>query len=70
MVTLRTRKKLQVNGHRYGQERHGAQLTNHEVELIRQLHEQGMPQKDVAAKFEKSRGYVSKIVNFRKRQRG
>lgn len=47
---------------RRSQGRHRLKLTDHEVELMRQLDDDGMPQKVIAEKFEISVGHVSKIV--------
>jgi len=49
---------------RPGQDHPLAKLTNHEVELIRQLAEGGMPQTQIAAKFGISKSQVSKIVHY------
>lgn len=49
-------------------QRHGrSKLTDHEVELMREMHESGMAEKDLAEKFEISRSQVCKLVNFKQR---
>lgn len=52
------------NGWRVGGTHHNAKLTDHDVELIRQLHEGGMKCSEIARKFECSRQNISKIVNY------
>ncbi len=49
---------------RPGQEHPRATLTDHEVELIRQLAESGMTQTEIAAKFGVSKSCICKIVNY------
>ena len=53
--------------HRVGESHHNAKLTDHDVELIRQLHEGGMKQKVIAKKFDCSPANISEIVNYRHR---
>jgi len=49
-------------------ESHGrAKLSDHEIELVRQLKEEGMPAKEIAEKFEVSKRYVYKLANFERR---
>ncbi len=49
-------------------ESHGrAKLSDHEIELMRQLREQGMPAREIAEKFEVGKRYVYKLVNFESR---
>lgn len=55
------------SGHRVGEDHGRAKLTDHEVELIRQLAESGMGHREIAVKFEISRGTVGDIVSFRRR---
>lgn len=54
-------------GNRVGEDHPRAHLSNHEVDLIRDLAEGGMAQRMIAEKFEISRGTVSDIVRFRRR---
>ncbi|SAL47312.1 hypothetical protein AWB74_02121 [Caballeronia arvi] len=54
-------------GLRVGQDHQRAKLTDRDVELMRQLHEQRMPRRDIAEKFEVSESTVDKIVNYRRR---
>ena len=54
-------------GRRVGEDHPRATLTDHEVELIRQLAEEGMSHRMIAEKFEISRGTVGDIVSFRRR---
>lgn len=54
-------------GLRVGEDHQRAKLSNHEVELIRQLHEGGMSYRALAEKFEISLGMAWNICNFRLR---
>ena len=54
-------------GHRVGESHNRAKLTDHDVELIRQLHEGGMKQIVIAKKFDCSPANISEIVNYRHR---
>lgn len=47
-----------------GQMHPAAKLTNNEVELIRQLHEDGMSVRAIARKMEISKSQVCRIVNY------
>ena len=48
-------------------ESHGkAKFTNGEVELMRKLHEEdGMTIKELAEKFEATKGYISKVCQYK-----
>lgn len=48
-----------------GQDHWRAKLTDHEVELMRQMHEQGWGYRRLAVKFDVSRSHVRSIVQFR-----
>ena len=50
-----------------GQLHHRAKLTDHDVELIRELHEGGMAYAEIARKFEVSRSLVGRICRFERR---
>lgn len=52
---------------RHGQTHPRAVLTDHEVELIRRLNDEGMTQKEIALRFEISKSQVSKIVRYLQR---
>ncbi len=54
-------------GRRIGETHGMARLSDHEIELIRQLKEQGMPAAEIAGKFEVSKRYVYKLVNYERR---
>lgn len=43
-------------------------LTDHDVELFRQLVESGVSQREACEKFQISRGYGSKLMNYQKRR--
>lgn len=62
-------KTVAVNdkGARIGGDHHRARLTDTEVELIRNLHEEGMNYETLAEKFEISRGTVGRICRFERR---
>lgn len=49
-------------GYRIGDSHHNAKLTDHEIELVRQLRADGMKLRDLAKKFEVSKGHISKIL--------
>lgn len=53
----------------YGQSHPRAKLIDHDVEMIRQLHEQGMGYRQTADKFGVSRHTVKSICLFRRRGR-
>ena len=49
-------------------ENHGrAKLTDHEVELIRCMAAEGVPQKVLAEKFEICKAHVSQLIHFLRR---
>lgn len=45
----------------------GAKLTDNDVRLIRELADSGMRYKDIAAKFDVTRGCVGRIARFERR---
>jgi hypothetical protein len=62
------------NGNRVGEDNARAKLSNHEVDLIRDLWEEGrvdpskrLSLREIADKFETSKGHIHDIVNFRRR---
>jgi len=61
--------KIPVNdrGFRVGQYHPRATLTDHEVEQIRQLNEQGMSYRIIAEKFETSKSTIQSICTFLRR---
>jgi DNA invertase Pin-like site-specific DNA recombinase len=63
------RKMVQIG--EYGRcvgESHGrAKLSDHEIDLVRQLREEGMPAAEIAEKFEVSKRYVYKLANYERR---
>ena len=74
VIDYRNTKLVGVNarGYRVGEDHQCAKLSDHEVELIRELADPAdgsapMPYRTIAEKFEISAGMVSEIVNFRKR---
>jgi hypothetical protein len=62
-------KKIQVNerGRRIGQDHHRARLTDSEVEMIRQLHDDGVIYRVLAEKFEHSIWSVRAICRYKRR---
>lgn len=66
MIQIRT---VAVNDHgrRIGEYQTGAKLTDHDVDLLWQLHEQGYGYKRLATVFEISRGHARDIIKGRRR---
>jgi len=58
---------IDERGNRVGEDHPRAKLSDHEVELIRELHEGGMSCAEIARKFEVAKSTVSLIVNFKRR---
>ncbi len=54
-------------GKRIGETHGRAKLSDHEIDLVRQLKEEGMPATEIAEKMEISKRYVYKLVNFERR---
>jgi DNA invertase Pin-like site-specific DNA recombinase len=54
-------------GLRVGEDHPRAKITNRDVELIRRLHEEGMPYRELAQKFEISRMQAWRICSYRER---
>ncbi len=54
-------------GKRVGETHGRAKLSDHEIDLVRQLKEEGMPAAEIAEKFEVSKRYVYKLANFERR---
>ncbi len=48
----------------FGQMHWRAKLTDREVELMRQLHEDGMRVTEIAVKFDISKSHVSRITRY------
>lgn len=65
---VKMRMKRSDNGHRIGDSHHNATLTDHEIELARQLHTDGMHQAEVARKMGMSKGYASKVLRYKARR--
>ncbi len=53
-----------------GQTHWRAKLTDREIELIRQLHEDGMSVTEIAIKFDISKSHVSRITRYLSRCAG
>lgn len=54
-------------GKRIGETHGMAKLSDHEIDLVRQLKEEGMPAPEISEKMEISKRYVYKLVNFERR---
>jgi DNA invertase Pin-like site-specific DNA recombinase len=66
--TVRTTgKTLRGNGWRCGESHHRAKVSDHDVELMRELHDDGMKVSEIARKFDCARSTVSDIVHYRHR---
>ncbi len=63
------KKTVAVNdrGLRIGESHHNARLTDAEVEMIRELHGEGLSYKTLAMKFEVSKSLVAAICRFERR---
>ena len=73
VIKLAKKRMVMVNdlGRRIGETHPRAVLTDHEVDLVLDLHEDGMTLTEIAAKFEVSKGCVWKIVHgYRRGQTG
>lgn len=55
------------NGSRVGETHHRARLTDHDVDLIRELRDEGLTYQNIADKFEVSKSTVRDIVKCRRR---
>lgn len=62
-------KTVAVNerGLRIGEDHPRAELTDAEVETIRELHEEGVSYRQLAEKFEQSKGAIAKICRYERR---
>ena len=62
-------KMVPVNeaGLRIGEDHPHAELTDAEVELVRQLHEQGMSYEELAEKFEVSKWAIGRMCRYERR---
>ena len=62
-------KTVAVNeaGLRIGEDHPKAELTDAEVERVRILHEDGWSYKQLAEKFDQSRGAIAKICQYKRR---
>ncbi len=54
-------------GKRVGETHGRAKLSDHEIDLVRQLKEEGMSASVIAEKMEITKRYVYKLVNFERR---
>lgn len=56
--------KFNANGKRIGDSHGRAKLSDHEVELIRRMREEGLGTVAIAKKFGISKGWVSKVCRY------
>jgi transposase len=63
------RKQIGINerGLRVGEDHQNAKLTDAEVDMIRELHHEGLSYKTLAVKFDVSKSLVRYIVQFKRR---
>lgn len=54
-------------GLRVGETHHRAKLTDQDVDLIRELHDEGLSYREIAVKFEVSKSTVRDIIKCRRR---
>jgi uncharacterized iron-regulated protein len=59
--------KQRVRVKRVGENHHNARYTDHEVELLRQLHEQGLGYRRLSAKMEMPIRTIRDILAYRRR---
>jgi transposase len=69
MGTAPTRRRVSVNdrGHVVGQDHHRAKFSNHDIDLMIELHADGMSYLQIAIKFETSKFTVRDYVKGRRR---
>ena len=60
-------KRHNVKPHNIGSNNPRAKLTDHEIELIISLADEGMSQKELAKRFEISPGYICNLIHGRRR---
>lgn len=58
---------LNDRGLRVGETHQNARLTNHEIDLIHELHDGGMSYGALAEKFECSKSAIADVCKFRRR---
>lgn len=58
---------LNEKGSRVGETHHRAKLTDHDVDLIRDLRDEGLTYQEIADKFEVSKSTIRDIVKCRRR---
>lgn len=60
--------RVNESGYRVGEDHQSARITDHEVELIRSLHESGgMSYAEIAGKFDIGKSTVADICRYRRR---
>lgn len=66
---LLMRKQIGINerGLRVGEDHQNAKLTDAEVDMIRELHSEGLSYKTLAMKFDVSKSLIRYIVQFKRR---
>ncbi|NOF88419.1 hypothetical protein [Vibrio cholerae] len=61
---------LGISMRKHGEKHHLAKVSNHDVELCRQLHDEGVKPCEIAEKMELGYTYVQWILNYRIRRNG
>lgn len=66
---MKKRKTIAISesGYRIGEDHHNATHTDAEVELIRELHREGLSYKVLALKFETSKSTIADYCKYRRR---
>lgn len=64
---MRLEVAVNERGLRVGESHQNSKLTDSEVELIRQLHEDGLSYKKLAEKFEVSKSLIAAICRYERR---
>lgn len=59
--------KLKISLRLYGEKHHSAKLTAKDIELIRELKNEGISHAEIARKFDVSDGHISRIVYYHTR---
>jgi transposase len=66
-MVVKTYVMVNEAGRRIGESHPRARLTDHEIDLIRELHEGGLGYKKIAKKFDTGRETIRDIVRCKKR---
>lgn len=58
---------VDANGNRVGEDHPKARLSDHDIDLIRQLHDEGLGYRTLARKFECDKSTIRDVVKCRRR---